>query len=365
MCRKRPGPRCSDEGYKRYSKAVRNLKTVRGDFDDEQVQQLSAYEQRKIRNAEHRLEAAKRVFYATPRGQEHLREQIADNLAERTSLNRSRTREANQRRRKLTTLVASQEAALRDGIQRRADSYADYHMVEKNNERRQLREQAFARGGEMSAIAHPLRDPALIEARMQEVSDAPITLEDYPNEVYDRAASWTEAYAEPYDNPNAPSLPRTARIKGGDGTSVEIGEPVEGVPVKTVHLRINAPDGSVTEAAFHHYVCKNSRGKYTSVYRAASATSWEDASPIDVTQQELGHMLTDSASSRGDSIVMHGEYDTLHGAKVARGRYLHSLDAPRAAAMMGRDTMIARAGADANTPTQVRGIPVWHRYNEA
>lgn len=368
MCRARPGPRCSPSGLDRWSKAIARYSVVHTRYAAAEAAggTIPRRLRQQMSKATLRKNAAGLVYWTTPNGQDQLRlniENAESALAARfgstsatpDTSNASDVREYTS----LTRRIITNRARLEDGIARRANSYADMYLVK--DERASLREQATARGGHMGANAHPLS--ATQAAAMREgLTARGITLRSWDESDVTRAASWVEHGSAPTRFRANESLTPAARGRAANGEMIQIGNAVQGEPAQSKALRINSPDGSVVEGRHDFHLTQNDAGQYVVSLRSHVATSWEDASPIDVTKQELGHILTNENVGKSDANMIVGTYSTLTAARAARTSAKRTFNAPKVTAIMGRDILTERAGSSEDT-LQRRGIVVWHRYN--
>jgi hypothetical protein len=363
MCRARPGPRCSNGGIKRHDKAVRNLDQIQQRYDravdDRGEERVPKRLKDQLKRAELRLNAAQNVFWATPQGQENLRENITNAEATLATYGDSapapRTAARAEYTRVQRALTVSQNR-LREGISRRSNSYSDLAMV--SNERSALRKESLNRGGEMGSNAHPLR-PETAEARRETAGS--LNIREWEEADVERASTWVETGA----NPNFVRNPRVrpfSHARDENGSRVQVGTKVEGEEPYSKVLRLNTPDGQVVEGRHDFHLTKNDAGQYVVSVRSTVAASWEDSAPIDVTQQGLGHILADGTGiGRAESKMVVGTYTSKRAAIAARTQAKRDFQADKVTALMGRDTLASRAGTPSRA-LQRRGIVVWHRY---
>lgn len=311
MCRARPGPRCSNSGQKRVQAARKNVarheKNVRDFQENNPNQDVPQDLTQKVSDAHLRLAAANNVFYATPEGQKEIALEI-EGLRKQLSktpegLSGDDLKKDNELRREIKT----KEATLNSGIERRLNSYEDYH--EFKDERPVTRQESINRGSDLNPQAQRNRSGKDFTTG----DPQPVELRDFSETALQRADSWVEEGATtiPFDNTHA----RPAKKIDG----VEIGS--KEADAKTFLSRMSLPDGSIVEARHDHHITKNDEGKHVLSIRTTIATSFEDASPIDKTQHELGHLLKNDRGKTFDTII--GEYDSLAGAKTRRGMVMN------------------------------------------
>lgn len=361
MCRERPGPRCSNGGSKRFNKAKRHHDAVRERYlAAEERGHVPSRLSKQMSKARLRLSAAERVYDQTPDGQQRLRERI-----EATRLDiesrfggvvpaagteaRDQYNVSNRHREALTK-------RLEDGISGREGSYKDLSLVK--GERSRLRRQALARGGEMGPNGHPLSQDMQAVYRGEAEG---MRLRRWNKEDVTRAASWIEHGANPAYHRNA-NLRPFERARDDEGYMVELGAKVDGEEPFSKRVRLNTPDGQVVEGRHDVFLTKNEEGKYVVSLRSTVASSWEDASPIDVTKQDLGHILKERALiSRADHKSVVGTFTSKAEAKRAVTRVKREFDYAGTTARMGRDALVTRV-ARRNSELQRRGIVIWHRF---
>lgn len=363
MCRSRPGPRCSNGGKIRITRAEKHLKQMQEVYDAEKSANdgtVTPARQRIFDNAVRRLEAAKKVYLATPAGAAKLQERI-DQLEHKLG-QISQGTPGSAARREYNSTVRELKLNRREqaeGIASRASSYQDLHLVKgdvrdrfpKDGERRRSRDEARARGMNVSANAQPTRQEVLDNALASD-RVASLSVEAWPDEVYERANNWVEKGTNTGWAEN-----NRVRPKAGLGTVV-------GSPVSRI-VRLNLPDGQVVESRADVFVTKNSAGKYVVSEVMVLGTSFEDVSPIDVAPQEVGHII---ASKRGVN-RKHGsntrEFNTEAEAKAYSQKVKNSLNQRfvKDSAKLAREALIGRARKPHETLSK-RGWVGWPRYAE-
>lgn len=358
MCRKRPGPRCSYEGVKRFNKAVDHFKRIKDLYDAEAERrggQVSPRRRAQLSNASRRLDAARRVYYATPQGQAVLRSEVVrlEGELEGVATPTPGTPAADAHAKK-TRALNTLKARLTQGIERRRRSYQDLALA--GDERRRLRDESRNRGGEMGFHAHPMARSAR-EAHMA-TAPAPqsLTLREWTETDVAHANSWVESGADPGWRRNARLAPPR---HVGDVT--DIGSPVEGEEPQVKYVRLNTPDGQVVEGRHSFHLTQNSAGDYVVSLRSTVASSWEDAAPIDKTTQELGHILKNRSIGHTEGASVVGTYSSKSAAKRALAQAKRDFNYSATTALQGRALLVRRA-ARAGSSLQRRGIVVWHRY---
>jgi len=368
MCRARPGPRCSPSGLDRWNKAIRRYTVVHERYAAAEAAggTIPRRLRQQMSKATLRKNAAGLVYWTTPTGQDQLRvnvevaeTELASRFGSSNAMPDASNAEDHRDYVRLTNRVRTNRTRLEEGVARRANSYADMYLVK--DERSILREQATARGGHMSANAHPLSSSQAAAMR-EGLTARGVTLRSWDNADVARASSWVEHGSAPLRYRAAPEAVPAVRGRNANGEMIQIGSAVEGEPAQSKMLRVNSPDGSVVEGRHDFHLTKNSSEQYVVSLRSHVATSWEDASPIDVTKQELGHIMTNTTVGTSDSNMIVGTYSTLTAARAARTSAKRSFSAPKVTAIMGRDVLTERAEGSENS-LQRRGIVVWHRYN--
>lgn len=364
MCRARPGPRCSHGGELRFSRAMKHLKAMltaheaEGSLNDGKV---APERQRITDNALRRLKAAEKVFFATPRGQKSLEENentftyMLSNMDRGTRFSRAR-REYNSVERQLKQ---ARQTRL-EGIQSRKDQYADLHLVKgdvhpgfaQSGERRQARDEVRARGGAISRLAQPMTQSDM-DATLAADPAGALEVKEWPEEVYDRAKNWVEKGTNTGWGENAQVRPKP-----------EYGERV--APSVSRLVRLNTPDGQVVEGRADIHVTKNAAGKFVVSERLVVASSWEDASPIDVTTQDIGHIITARVGVNRRAGDKATEFRTQAEAESYARRTRNGLNQRfvKDVARQGREAFVGRAHR-AHEALQKRGFAVWPRYEAA
>lgn len=365
MCRARPGPRCSYDAGKRHLKAVNNHNWLTQKVEWYVDQGRTPPKRLRVRYnlGVRRLEAAQRVWWSTPRGQEELKEnieQITETLEAQYPHGAPDVLESDAFS-EYSVLIAEQERftlAKEEGRTHRINSLADMKLSSAD-ERRSLRQQTTARGGRISANAHPVS--AEVAAGIAEGLEVEsLRLRAWNEHDVARASSWVEQGADPglVDN-NRLRPVRTVRDE--EGSLIPVGDKVEGISPRSRLIRLNTPDGQVVEGRHDFHLTKNSRNEYVVTVRSMVGSSWEDASPIDVTRQQVGHIISDSSRHMSQHKQFVGKSTSLEEAKEIFNNAQSEFDAAKVTAIIGRDRVVHSARRS-NDTLQRRGINVWHRY---
>lgn len=370
MCRSRPGPRCSNTAQHRYNKASENFERVKAQYDSALERAGGDRERvpRRIRAkqslASLRLNAAHQVYWATPAGQKFLKEEIEtqrealDAFGEET-FQPSDTSDRARLHRSIRAKLTRASNRLAEGIERRTNSYADMHLVK--SERRTLRTQATARGGNISRNAQPLSAPSAAELRSRLDAEG-ITLREWDENDVSRASSWVDRGVTGNTYKKNPRLRAFERGRDVDGRIITLGSKVEGEEPVSRLIRLNLPDGQVVEGRHDFHLTKNEDGKYVVSARSTVASSWEDASPIDNTKQQAGHLLSSgSRAGRAEAKMIIGTATSKTEAKRILAAAKREFDPARVTALMGRDILVSRAERR-STALQTRGFAIWQRY---
>ena len=364
MCRARPGPRCSHGGELRYSRAEKHLKAMaaaheaEGSLNDGKV---SAERQRITDNAVRRLKAAEKVYFATPKGQKSL--ETNENTFTYMLTNMDRGTQYSNARREYNSverqLKQARQARL-EGVQSRKDQYADLHLVKgdvnpgfaQSGERRQARDETRARGGSISRLAQPMSQSDMDAAFAADPAGA-LEVKEWPEEVYDRAKNWVEKGTNTGWGENSRVRPKAEH---GDRVAASVSRLV----------RLNTPDGQVVEGRADIHVTKNAAGKFVVSERLTVASSWEDASPIDVTTQEIGHIISARRGVNRRSGDKATEFSTQAEAESYARRTRNGLNQRfvKDVARQGREGFVGRAHKP-HEALQKRGFAVWPRYELA
>jgi hypothetical protein len=364
MCRARPGPRCSNGGEIRFNRAIKHLKAMQLAHESEaslNEGKVSGERQRITDNAVRRLKAAEKVYFATPKGQLSLEDNentlsyMLSNMDRGTPFSSARREYRSVERQ----LKQARQARL-EGIQSRKDQYADLHLVKgdvhpgfaQSGERRQARDETRARGGNISRLAQPMTQSDMDATLVADPVGA-LEVKEWPSEVYDRAKNWVEkgtntGWAENvYVRPDAAYGERIA-------------------PSISRLVRLNTPDGQVVEGRADIHVTKNGAGKYVVSERLTVASSWEDASPIDVTTQNIGHIISARRGVNRRAGDKATEFNTQAEAEAYARRTRHGLNQRfvKDVARQGREAFVGRAHR-LHEALQKRGFAVWPRYEAA
>lgn len=351
MCRPRTGPRCSHSGRIRRDRANKHLDEIQQRHDHEKANgNVSARTDKQLRNARRRKDAALRVWEATPKGHEEIQSNI-DQLEHKLTVipegkpGTPARREFNKTNRDLNNA----KKRLAEGVKSRKDQYAGYHMTE--TERRALRQYAMAQGASINKRAQPSNQAHMDEALAANKAEA-LELRQWSDDFYDdHANSWVEKGTKTSWTANN----RVQPPKEAKGTRV--------TPSTSKAVRLNLPDGQVVEGRADVHVTKNTKGQYLVSERLTVASSWEDAAPIDVTTQDVGHII---ASKRGvnrkastEVATFSSEAEAVSHAEKLRRRTNQSL--VKDTARLGREGFVGRAHIVAN-PVMHRGFVEKQRY---
>lgn len=362
MCRARSGPRCSSEGKKRYDRALNHFERINTLYEKEKAEhpkgKVSKRRALQMENARRRLDAAKRVYYATNAGQKDLHNQkrVLEASLDFIPESDDRTTTEYRDRVKVNAKIKALEDARLEGVKRRSLSWEDYHLC--SHERTSIRNESRERGGMMAPNAHPMSKANIIVPA--EGRESGLSLPSWDKSHVKNARSWVEAGANPGFKERATVRPPK---KVGN---VEVGtERV--LPSVSRPIRVNTPDGQVAEARIDVHCTKNDAGKYVVSTRYTVASTWEDSAPIDVTSQSLGHILTgDTGVSKRYSITAES-FDSKEAAEKAfrATKKRVNREAPGKVAIMARESLVSRLNKGGDVPLQQRNIPVWFRYATA
>ncbi len=305
MCRHRPGPRCSNAGRIRYSKALENYLRRKKQFINEvkssKTQKPGYRINRQFRTAEQRLIAAERVFDSTNLGQKEIEQLIKKKTRKIKQIQDkpylSRTQEEQKK------LIVNREISrrlgyrLEKGKSRRTESNQD--LQEFGSMRRYLRDISRMAGGEQGARGKYVNDvnelarliaytqSTSVQERVKYKADDFYTPVD--KEKAKRAKTWVEGTSIFINNKNV-RPPKSIAGKSISQQKVK--------DSKSCFTRMNMPDGTVVEGRKDIHLTGDENSYYVTM-RLSSVSSWEDVSPIDVTQQPMGHLFKDSASANG------------------------------------------------------------------
>lgn len=351
MCRKRPGPRCSHSGRIRLDRSENHLAKTQAKYDSEKAAgKVSARTQKQLDNGRRRHDAALRVYEATPKGHESIQSTI-DQLSHKVTVLPEGEKGSAERRlfNKTKRDLAASQRRLEEGIGSRKNQYLDYHMV--GEERKLTRRYVQAQGGGVNKRAQPSAQSDMDEVLAKERGTA-LNIQQWPDEVYEaRANTWVEKGTKTGWEAN----PNIRPPKGGEGERVA-------VPTSKA-VRLNTPDGQIVEARHDVHVNKNTKGEYVVSERLTVASSWEDASPIDVTTQEVGHII---ASKRGFNRKAQDDVQTFKTEKeatayAAKVRNSVNQTLVKDSAKLGREAFIGRAHKP-HVKLMNRGFVIYPRY---
>lgn len=362
MCRARPGPRCSNGGAKRIKSARQYHEQVTKSAESEEQRngQLSDHTKRRLRNADNRLKAAQRVWLSTPKGQLELQDKIDTAEVELSKMSKgtkySQTRALyNKQKRELEILQRTQ----RDSVEARKNQYADLHLVKGDvrnadptqAERRRTRDANRARGGSVNKQGQPSLQREFDESVARDKAAA-MAVQPWSEETYDRSATWVEEGTKTgwTSATNARPLPKHGKVIA---------------PSQSRLVRLNTPDGQIVEGRADVHLTERNDGKYVVSQRLTVASSWEDASPIDATRQEVGHII---ASKRGVNRTAGDddkEFATRKEAETFFEKSKRSLNQRfvKDVARTGREGLVGRAHKH-HEALQKRDWKVWPRYLE-
>lgn len=362
MCRARPGPRCSNSGLIRQTRAESHFVDQQAKYNEEANNNggvVSAQRQRAFDNAQHRLDAANRVWHATPKGMGSIQDKLDIEEHRLTNLPQGNPNTVARREYNATKREVSQLTKLHaEAVEFRKQSYADLKLVNgdvmpgftKDAERRQSRDESRTRGGDISKNAQPLINDAF-DGRIAEEKSVALNMKQWTEEDYSRASHWVERGTDTGWGTNGRLRPAP-----GSGTS-------EG-PAVTRMVRENTPDGQVVEGrADIHLTKKGNKFLVSSTLTVAS--SFEDASPIDVTTQEQGSLIAGKRGLNRKTIRDTKEFTTKAEAEKFVKSTRNSLNQTfhKDVAKLGRDGIVGRAKKP-HSALQNRGWVVWPRYAE-
>lgn len=282
MCKaKDVGPRCSSNGRLRVDRAEKYTTRIEAKRDSEIAKngKISANTARQLDNAERRMYQAKKVFYATPKGQEELQDKV--NIEEhRLSNLKPNSKEHKLTKRKINKL----NAQMNQGQTDRKIMYANGQILEPG-EKRDGRNKMRYQGAEVNERAQKC-SPETAAQQKDLSKDVPLDIKPWEREqVKDLAPHWVETGTRTgwEENKNA----RPSKEHAG-ATKV--------IPTVSNSFRMNMPDGMVAEQRTDMHVLKNKSGGYTVEVRRTSAATNLQSSPIDTNGADLGTLI---ASKRG------------------------------------------------------------------
>lgn len=360
MCRARPGPRCSNSGAIRNDRAEAHFADQQDKYNAEATANggtVTPQRQQAFDNAQLRLAAAQRVWHATPKGMASIQDQIDVEEHRLTNLPRgtqySNARKEHNKTKRVIVQLKKQHA---ESVQFRKDSYADLHLVKgdvkpkmaTSSERRQTRDESRVRGGDISKNAQPLLQDTW-DAQIAENQSAALSLGKWAEDDYARVGHWVEKGTDTGWKTNA-------RLRPAPGLGESQG------PAVTRMVRENLPDGQVVEGRADIHLTKKSN-KFIVSSTLTVAGSFEDASPVDITTQPLGHLIAGKRGLNRKLIRDTKEFNSKAEAEKFIKSNRNSLNQTfhKDVAKVGRDGLIGRA-EKAHNSLQNRGFPVWPRY---
>lgn len=282
MCKaKDEGPRCSSNGRLRVTRAESYTARIEAKRDQEIAKngKVSPKTSRQLDNAERRMYQATKVFNATPKGQEALRDKVTIE-EHRLSNQKAGTKEFRRTKREINNL----NKQMTQGQTDREMMYKNRDILE-DGEKKQAREKMMAQGALMNKRAQKC-SPETAAEQKDLSKDVPMKLSPYTHEqVKDLAPHWVETGTRTgwAENKNA----RPSKDHAG-ATKV--------IPTVSNSFRMNMPDGMVAEQRTDMHVLKNKGGGYTVEIRRTSAATNLQSSPIDTNGADLGEII---ASKRG------------------------------------------------------------------
>lgn len=301
MCRaKAEGPRCSYGGEVRVNRAEKYEAKINQKAAQEMASKgkLSSHTEWQLRNVTRRNIAARNVYYATPRGQNSLRDEIAieeQRIASNPLKTSKDKAEANASKRNIKNLSAT----LDRGIRNRKMMYRCEKLA--GAEKRQIREKSMAQGGNTNVRAQKAYKNE-VDAIKNLDEDTALSLQEWKEEdIKEDASLWTKERTgwEANDKTKPPANVEVTNAKGVKTKVDTSGEAV--VPSRSNIITMATPDGSYAEARYDIHVRKNKKGQYVVSQRYIAASDWRDIGPMDeppadTVEQKAGHLL---ASKKG------------------------------------------------------------------
>ncbi len=301
MCRaKAEGPRCSYGGEVRVKRAEKYEAQITKKADNEMASKgkLSPHTEWQLRNVTRRNVAARNVYYATPRGQNALRDEVAieeQRIASNPLKTAKDKTEANASKRNIKIMSTTLDRGIRNRkMMYRCDKLA-------GSEKRLIREKSMAQGGNTNIRAQKAYGTE-IDAVKNLDEDTALALSEWKAEdIKDDVSLWTKERTgwEQNDNTKPPTNVEVENAKGEKSKVDTDGEIV--APSRSNIITMATPDGSYAEARYDIHVRKNAKGQYVVSQRYIAASDWRDIGPMDeppadTVEQKAGHLL---ASKKG------------------------------------------------------------------
>lgn len=306
MCKaKDEGPRCSNGGRVRYDRAVRYQSKIQAKVDAEMERrgELSPHTQWQAENAERRMYQAAVVRNATPAGWGQL--EAERDIEERRLVNIKKKGTAPGTPGRTKRIASERKLARLNNLIEKGKRDREIMRMNKAilepGEKRDIRDKMMAQGAEINVRAQ--RATAKTAANQKDASkDKPLELKSWSREdVSELAPHWVE------------DRTRTGWTANPAPRSKTKGERF--APTESNALRMNTPDGMVSEVRVDIHSVKTAGGKYViEVRRASSATNLQ-SSPYDTTGGKLGSILGSGKGQMSRSVVVESkEFDSQASA---------------------------------------------------
>lgn len=358
MCRPRPGPRCSSTATRRIDAARKHLEAMYISYNAELESKgkVSSERTRYLENAECRLQAAETVFFATPKGQSELVDKIAI-LEHQLAVHPPG--ELGDKDWVKAQLWRSQLAQTREqaeqGVRDRENAYRDLKLVAtdpkpayaQNSAVQEDYRQAKSRGDRTSRLEQPMTQEAM-DAMWRDDPATAEALVMWSDEEFARADSWVEQGASvPWSKNKKIDKPEAA-----EGKIVEVPE--------TTTLRVNLPDGQIAEGKADSFLTHDGE-EYLVTEQMEVASTWEDASPRDHTNRDLGYVLSKAKNVSRRKWQKTSRFGSLDQAKdyLASSRKRLQRMFPFLLAKLARSAFIQRAQSVAKITKTNFTFPTW------
>lgn len=295
MCKaKDEGPRCSNGGRIRYERADRYQAKVKAKADAEMARrgELSPHTQWQVENAERRMYQASVVRNATPAGWKQL--EAERDIEERRLVNIKKKGTAPGTPGRTKRISCERKIARLNQLIEKGQR--DREIMRKNKailepgEKKAIRDKMIAQGAEINSRAQ--RASAKTAAQQKDLSqDKPLELKSWTrDDVSDLAPHWVE------------DRTRTGWKANPAPRSKTKGERF--APTESNALRMNTPDGMVSEVRVDVHSIKTAAGKYAIEVRRASSSTNLQSSPYDTTGGKLGSILGSGKGQMARSVVV-------------------------------------------------------------
>lgn len=308
MCKaKDEGPRCSHGGRVRKERAEKYQAKIDEKADREMAKggKLSAKTEWQVDNARRRSRQAEVVFRATPAGVNALSD-LRDIEVQRLSNmpdGKAGTKEGAAKR-KVQQKINRLERGIEKGVKDREVMRRNKQILEPG-EKKDIRNKMIAQGANTNERAQHSTDETAARNKSVE-NDKPLELKEWTHaDVKELAAHWVEDDTRTgwVENPNI----RPSKDLTGEKFA----------PSASNMLRMNTPDGMVSEVRVDTHCVKRPNGKFAVETRRTSAATNLQSSPYDTTGGEVGSLIASKTGAMSRRVQSdYAEFKTEKEAKA-------------------------------------------------